>query len=232
MSGCAVTPAKAEVQVPLKAITVIIDLHVHTRRYSACSSIDPSDLIPRALEVGLDGLVLTEHGILWRQEKIAPLQEEAAKHGLLILAGQEISCFHGGRRKDFLVFGIDTSLGSAGTPEELIDLVHDQGGLVVAAHPFKPSRLGVGYHGAGDEIRSLNLDAVELYHPDHDEQAREKVRSAAEELGIPMTGGGDAHELYHLGSNSTRFLNRVSTVDDLVNEIREGRVEPLNGAPK
>jgi hypothetical protein len=88
----------------------------------------------------------------------------------------------------------------------------------------------VGYVGAGDEICSLQIDAVEFYHPDHDEQARAKVRTAATELGIPMTGGSDAHELYHLGSHSTRFFNNVTTIEDLMNEIRKGRVEPLNGA--
>lgn len=209
---------------------MIIDLHVHTRNYSGCSNINAWDLIEQARHVGLDGLVLAEHGILWREEKLAPLRDEAANHDLVILAGQEVTCVDAGRRQDFLVFGMNESMGTSPSPQELIERVHDQGGVVVAAHPFKPSRLGTGYHGAGDDIYDLEIDAVELYHPDHNQAAREKVRAAADALGIPVTGGSDAHEIYDLGANATRFQVRLNTIEDLIAEIRAGRVEPLNGA--
>ena len=41
------------------------DLHMHTRRYSPDSVIDPFDLVRRAQEIGLDGIVITEHDCLW-----------------------------------------------------------------------------------------------------------------------------------------------------------------------
>ena len=210
---------------------MIIDPHVHTRCYSGCSSIEPQDLIGRAREQGLQGLVLTEHGILWKADKLAPLKERAAEQGLVLLAGQEVTCLEQGRRKDFLVIGVEKSLGGRLPPKELIERVHGEGGVVIAAHPFKPSRLGVGYHGIGDEIYDLDVDAVELFHPDHDERARRKVEAVVEAKGIPMTGGSDAHELYELGAFATRFQNPIATVEDLACEIRAGRVEPVNGVP-
>ncbi|MDY6852156.1 MAG: PHP-associated domain-containing protein [Thermodesulfobacteriota bacterium] len=211
---------------------MIIDLHVHTRHYSGCSSIEPEDIVGQAVKVGLDGVVFTEHGILWAEKRLAPLREEGAKHGLLILAGQEITCMYKGRRQDFLVFGINRSLGTSSSPRKLIQLVHDEGGIVLAAHPFKPSRLGVGYHGAGEDIYDLDLDGVEMQHPDHNEKAKQKVKAAAEKLRIPMTGGSDSHEIYQLGEFSTRFVNRVTNMEELVAEIRAGRVEPVNGMPR
>jgi len=210
---------------------MIIDLHVHTRRHSGCSNIEPPDLIGRAAEIGLDGLALTEHGILWTEENLAPLREKAAGRGLTILAGEEVTCFFNGRKQDFLVFGLKRSLGSATSPRELVHRVHGDGGIVIAAHPFKPSRLGVGYHGIGEDLYDLDLDAIELHHPDHNDEAREKVREAARMLGIPMTGGSDAHELDRLGVSSTRFFNRIATVEDFTVELRAGRVEPLRGFP-
>ena len=205
------------------------DLHVHTRHYSGCSNIEAVDLFAQAVRAGLDGLSLTEHGILWPQDKLAPLQEQAADQGLVLLAGQEITCMERGRRQDFLVFGITVSLGAFDSALKLIERVHGEGGVIVAAHPFKPSRLGVGYHGVGDDIGELDIDAVELYHPDHDQTARAKVRAAATALGIPMTGGSDAHDLYRLGACSTRFFNPIQSVEDLMREIRAGRLEALNG---
>jgi len=211
---------------------MIIDLHVHTRHYSGCSSIEPEDLIEQALKVGLDGFVLTEHGILWASARLVPLQEEGARNGLVILAGQEITCMDRGRRLDFLVFGLNRSLGSASSPQDLIDLVHYEGGVIVAAHPYKPSRLGVGYHGVGDNLYDLDLDGVELQHPDHNEEAKRKVQAAAKKLGLPMTGGSDAHDIFQLGACATFFQNRVSTIEELGAEIKAGRVEALNGATR
>jgi len=211
---------------------MVIDLHVHTRHYSGCSSIEPEHLIEQALEVGLDGLVLTEHGILWASTRLIPLQEEGARNGLVILAGQEITCMDRGRRLDFLVFGLNRSLGTASTPQDLIDLVHYEGGVIVAAHPYKPSRLGVGYHGVGDGLYDLDLDGVELQHPDHNEEAKRKVQAAAKKLGLPMTGGSDAHDIFQLGDYATFFQNRVTTIEELAAEIRAGRVEALNGSTR
>ncbi len=208
---------------------MIIDLHVHTRHYSGCSSIEAADLVRQSKTAGLDGVILTEHGILWPEEKLALLREEAAKQNLLILAGQEVTCLEKGRRQDFLVFGLSESLGAGASARDLIDRVHDRGGVVVAAHPFKPSRLGVGYHGAGDDIYSLDLDGVELQHPDHNEEARKKVETAAKTMGLPMTGGSDAHELDQVGSHSTYFQNPVRTIEEAMAEIRSGRVKPVNG---
>ena len=211
---------------------MIIDPHVHTRCYSGCSSIEPEDLIDRALEEGLQGLLLTEHGILWKADRLNPLKECAAEQGLVLLAWQEVTCLEQGRRKDFLVIGVEQSLGGRLSPRELIERVHGEGGVVIAAHPFKPSRLGVGYHGIGDEVYDLDVDAVELLHPDHDERARGKVEAVAEDKGIPMTGGSDAHELYQLGTFATRFQDPITTVEDLVREIRAGRIEPVNGVSR
>ena len=208
---------------------MFIDLHVHTRLYSGCSSIEPGELILRARQAGLDGLALTEHGILWKEEKLAPLRDRAAAAGVALFPGEEVTCFEKGTRKDFLVFGIKDSLGGDFTPRSLINRVHEEGGVVIAAHPYKPSRLGEGYHGVGEEIFELDLDAVEFYHPDHGEHALERILAAGRLRGMPLTGGSDAHELYQVGRNSTRFLNPVVTVEDLVREIRAGRIEAVNG---
>lgn len=204
-----------------------IDLHIHTRRYSACSCLDPTDALKAARRAGLDGLVFTEHGILWPPEHLKPLTIHAAELGLVLLAGQEVTCMNRGRRMDFLVFGVTESLGTRSTPEELITDVHHQAGIVVAAHPFKPSRLGTGYHGAGEAVYELDLDGIELLHPDHDHKARGMVRAAAEARNLPLTGGSDAHEPDHLGICATLFERQIASMSDLVIEIKAGRVAPI-----
>ncbi len=49
------------------------DHHLHTARHSPDSVIDPLDLVESAREIGLDGLVITEHDYQWDDEELAEL---------------------------------------------------------------------------------------------------------------------------------------------------------------
>lgn len=73
-------------------------------------------------------------------------------------------------------------------PDEVINVVHGAGGLASLAHPGQtdvdshiPAYLGAG------------LDAIEVYHPDHDADAVERYRNVASRLKLLATGGSDFH---------------------------------------
>jgi len=77
---------------------------------------------------------------------------------------------------------------SGAPPGDVIDIVHVAGGLASLAHPGQTdvdSRIAA-YVEAG-------LDAIELYHPDHDAEAVERYRSIASRLKLLATGGSDFH---------------------------------------
>ncbi len=77
---------------------------------------------------------------------------------------------------------------SGAAPREVIDVVHAAGGLVSLAHPGQTdvdSRISA-YAEAG-------LDAIELYHPDHDAGAVDRYRNIASQLKLLATGGSDFH---------------------------------------
>ena len=44
---------------------MLVDIHIHTSRYSECSSLHPIDMAVAAKEAGLDGICLTEHQTVW-----------------------------------------------------------------------------------------------------------------------------------------------------------------------
>ena len=74
------------------------------------------------------------------------------------------------------------------SPGEVIDIVHAAGGLVSMAHPGQTdldSRISA-YVEAG-------LDAIELFHPDHDAAAVDRYRTMASGLNVLATGGSDFH---------------------------------------
>jgi len=73
-------------------------------------------------------------------------------------------------------------------PEHVIDVIHAAGGLASLAHP--------GHEEAAPRIRALaeaGLDAVEVYHPDHDAAAVAGILALARHLGLCVTGGSDFH---------------------------------------
>jgi predicted metal-dependent phosphoesterase TrpH len=204
------------------------DLHLHTKIFSDCSFIDPADLIQRAVQSGLQGIALTEHGVRWPDEKFDGLRRLAASQGLILINGQEIlaASAQNGMEGEFLVFGLKKTLVGTFPAGELAERVHGEGGILIAAHPFKLSRGGKHhYYGAGNLIYELPLDALELYHPGHNERALAKVRKAMEELGLPGTGSSDAHKIFEVGSFVTFFENEVRGEEDFLREIRGGKIK-------
>ena len=206
------------------------DLHLHTDYYSSCSAISPEELIRQTVTLKLDGIAFTEHGIRWPDDRFDALRRLAEPHELILIDAQEVQTYSpkNGREGEYLVFGVKKSLGSDFSAQELVDRVHGEGGILVAAHPYKWSRFGKDrYYGAGDRIYELELDGIELYHPDHDEEALSKVRLAMEKLGLPGTGGSDAHQVHEIGMCLTLFENEVKNEEDLIREIRSGRIQGI-----
>jgi 3',5'-nucleoside bisphosphate phosphatase len=73
-------------------------------------------------------------------------------------------------------------------PNEVIDIVHAAGGLVSLAHP---AQTDVDSHISA--YVEAGLDAIELYHPDHDAEAIDRYRNIASQLKLLATGGSDFH---------------------------------------
>jgi predicted metal-dependent phosphoesterase TrpH len=74
------------------------------------------------------------------------------------------------------------------SPETVIATIQRAGGLASLAHPGRTeidSRIPA--------LRDAGLDAIEVYHSDHDESTVDRYRRMAEDLGLLMTGGSDYH---------------------------------------
>jgi predicted metal-dependent phosphoesterase TrpH len=73
-------------------------------------------------------------------------------------------------------------------PEEVIRIVHRAGGLVSLAHPGR-TRID----GRIAALRDAGLDAIEVYHSDHDADLVATYLELARRLGFRITGGSDFH---------------------------------------
>ena len=73
-------------------------------------------------------------------------------------------------------------------PEEVIAIVHASGGLVSLAHPGRTE-----IDDRIEALRHAGLDAIEVYHSDHDPAAVARYAERARELELLTTGGSDFH---------------------------------------
>jgi len=73
-------------------------------------------------------------------------------------------------------------------PEVVIGIIHRAGGIASLAHPGR-TRIDPRI----EPLAVAGLDALEVYHSDHDEAAVQRYHRMATELGLLMTGGSDFH---------------------------------------
>ena len=90
----------------------LFDLHIHTTKGSADSSLTPEDLILEAERLGLRGLCLTEHSGPWDRHEF---EQFAEKHNVVLVRAMEADTDHG----HMLAFGIDKYQSGFHKSEEL-----------------------------------------------------------------------------------------------------------------
>jgi predicted metal-dependent phosphoesterase TrpH len=197
------------------------DLHMHTTRHSPDSQMDPLALVRRAGELGLNGVVITEHDWLWTEDELNELR--AAAPGLLICAGVEVSALEG----HFLAYGVKDpfAIPKGIGVSDLCREVHRQGGAVVAAHPF---RWGQPFGEILYEEQP-ELDGVEMMTSNMDEHCRRLTAELVKLPGMrPLAGLGssDAHHENTLAACYTVFDGSVRDGRDLIDAIRNRRATP------
>jgi predicted metal-dependent phosphoesterase TrpH len=192
------------------------DLHMHTTRHSPDSRMDAFVMVRRAREVGLDGVVITEHDWLWTEPELEVLRA-LAPPSLVVLAGIEVTA----REGHFLVYGVTDpfALPRGMGVADLCREVHRQGGAVVAAHPF---RWGQPF----DDIlrrQRPDLDGLELMTSNMDAACRARAALIQAEYQLTGLGSSDAHHEDVLGCCYTDFAGSIAAMPDLVEAIRGRR---------
>jgi hypothetical protein len=74
------------------------------------------------------------------------------------------------------------------------------------------------------------VDAIEIRNGKVSDQENDMAARVAERLGLPGTGGSDAHRLDELGKWVTDFERPIENEQQLIEELRNGRfVVPSEG---
>ena len=198
------------------------DHHLHTARHSPDSSIDPWELLERAREVGLDGLVITEHDYQWEDDELSELAGRATP--MRVFSGAEISA----REGHFLVYGLPSldDVPAGVELAELLRVVRRQEAAIVAAHPFRwdqPFDQIVAEYGPV-------FDALELVSSNVTVETRTKTEALLRAHLMGATGSSDAHDLRTLGCYFTEFDRPIYSIADFVAALRGRGGRPRHSA--
>ncbi|MFH1240715.1 MAG: PHP domain-containing protein, partial [Pseudomonadota bacterium] len=195
--------------------SMLVDLHCHSK-FSHDNYLEPEALIREAIEAGLDGVCFTEHHSLLAS---LPVEKIEVPDGFYVFRGLEISTNQG----HILVYGLrDDSWNIWGRNNYLdcrrvMERVYSLGGICVAAHPYRP------HDSLGEDLSLMNgLDAIETHNGLNSREENDRAMRAASLNGLPSVGGSDCHSERQVGAAYTIFKNPISTIEDLVTEVRSG----------
>lgn len=204
-----------------------IDLHAHCFPASQCSSVSADELIQEAKRIRLDAICLTDHNHVWDAEEIKDLSQ---RHAFIVLRGNEITTDQG----DMLVFGMHTHVQGIIKLSDLNKMVAEVDGFLIAAHPFRgflvfnASQIGLTVKKAMQRSAYAQVHALEILNGKVTAEENRFAEKVAAGLGLPATGGSDAHEIAGVGKYATRFDHPLENERDLVQALKSGRYEPCS----
>src|ERR1700693_4695410 len=156
-----------------------VDLHLHSLfSHDGQSSLEA--LIERSRECGLDRIALTDHNTVEGALELARIAPE------LTIVGEEAKT----REGEVIGLFITGPLVPFLPPEDVMDLIHEMGGLTYLPHPLDRHRA----HFRPERVVQLadRIDIVETYNPWCDVAANAAGGGLAADLGKVAATGADA----------------------------------------
>lgn len=180
-----------------------LELHAHTHA-SKDSLARPADILRVCAERGIDRIAITDHN------SIRGALEAAAIEPGRVIVGEEVMTTQG----ELLAYFVKEELPAGLEPAEAIRRLRAQGAAISVAHPFDRHRGGAWREADLLAIAPL-VDAIEVFnarclHASDNERAQR----FAQEHGLAITVGSDAHTLRELG-RATLLAEHAETADDL-----------------
>lgn len=201
----------------------LIDLHVHTRRYSQCAELlNPDHLLKKMKHIRLHGVVIAEHDSLWEQSDIRALNN--GQPDLRIYRGVEISSSNG----HFVVIGLDNLNGiyPRMPVQEIVYKAHNEGAVVILAHHHisdSRTKLAMNPMDMPDGIHAIEVMSTAT----KGKQQLEAMQYAYQRHWNPVAGS-DAHAMENVGAAFTAFEELPIDEKALAAAIKSGKGIPIS----
>jgi len=212
----------------------VVEMHVHTTMASSDSMLDPHDLVRIAAQNTLTGVNLTEHDQVIEPHQQAAFREE--HEDLFVNFGMEVSTDMG----HMIALGLRTYLPGIRRVAQLREELDKVGGFLIVAHPFRrlfdpvtAMRTGVKFELTAEQAAEQlpvfqHVHAIEVANGANTPQENEFAYQVSQILGIPGSGGSDAHSQTGIGAFAAGFEQEVDSPERLLEELHAGRFEAVH----
>lgn len=213
------------------------EMHCHDNVCSGCAVSSPEDMVSACAAAGYSGMVFTNHFLsgntavdyrLPWEEKIdwyynACLRaREAAPKGFTVMFGLEHR--YGCTVEELLTYGLSPQFLKAHPDmhllpvEEYIKRVHEGGGIVIQAHPF---RFAAKFYQV--PLPATMLDGIESHNLFTEKEENIMAEEYARKYGILESAGGDIHNsTEQLGQAGLAFPYPINSEAELVAAFKKG----------
>lgn len=213
----------------------IVDMHVHTVRGAADSSLTPEQLIEEARRIGLTGVNISEHDRVWETPQIEEFRRES---GLFVSRGMEVSTDLG----HMIVIGLDRYVPGIRRAVELRRVLDDVGGFMIVAHPFRHFFDPVHFRRDGRPPFDMTpeeaaermpvfrlVDEIEVANGGCTPRENRFALEVARILGMRGIGASDCHSTNGVGYYVTVFEEELRDQDHMLALLRERRFYAAQG---
>jgi predicted metal-dependent phosphoesterase TrpH len=199
------------------------DLHLHTDFSDGLHP--PRQVVQAASKAGLQIIAVTDHDTMEGAFRAHEYSLRRPDLGVQVILGEEVSSLNGHVIGIFLKKFIPPRLSAKRT----VELIHQQGGLAILAHPF---HLYTGKNSdhprAVDILSEIPFDGIEtMNHGDAlSFWSNKRARKMLEQYQLAPIGCSDAHNSRFIGMGYTEFEGY--TAEDLRACILSRRTQPKN----
>lgn len=198
-----------------------VDMHVHTH-YSEDATLSLETIMETCRRRGLDGVAITDHNTIAGALALKEIASRPGKYRgrpFLIIVGEEIETTKGEVLGLFLTEEIPGGL----RPKEAMARIREQGGLVGVSHPLdrlRRSAMGrVALLDILDELDFLEGFNSRVTFPSDNRRAQK----LAQDRGLPITAGSDAHTAYEIGRAYVEMPN-FNGPEDFLESLAQGGI--------
>jgi sugar phosphate isomerase/epimerase len=215
----------------------IVDMHVHTVRGAADSSLTPDQLIEEAARIGLTGVNISEHDRVWEPHLLEEFRERS---GLFVSRGMEVSTDLG----HMIVIGLDRYVPGIRRAAELRKVLDDLGGFMTVAHPFRHFFDPIHFRRDGRPPFEMTpeeaaermpvfklVDEIEIANGGSTPRENQFALRVAKVLGKRGIGASDCHSTNGVGYFVTVFEEELRDQEHMLEQLRARRFYGAQGLP-
>jgi predicted metal-dependent phosphoesterase TrpH len=215
----------------------IVDMHVHTTRGAADSSLTPDQLSEVAAGIGLTGVNITEHDRMWDAHQI---QEFRERSGLFVSRGMEVSTDMG----HMIAVGLGQYLPGIRRATELRRVLDEAGGFMIVAHPFRHFFDPIHFLRSGKPPFEMTpeeaaermpvfrlVDEIEVANGGTAPRENQFALQVARVLGKTGIGASDCHSTQGVGYYVTVFEEELRDQQHMLELLHSRRFYAAEGLP-